>query len=180
MKAQLKEVDPTIFRIQGKKHHAVPIEGYSGYFVTTLGKVISCVGSFRGSENKPRGTSEPNILKQKVNNSGYKRVVLTPPGGRPKQKLVHRLVAETFLERPDFAPNPKEPFLHDLEPRIQVNHIDGNKLNNRISNLEWNSPKENYHHQQLSECFRKTKKKIIHKDASEEPQRHPLLGITNE
>jgi hypothetical protein len=180
MKQQLKKVELIIFRIQGKKHHALPIEDYLGYFATTLGKVISCVGSFRGSENKPRGTSEPNILKQKVNNSGYKRVVLTPPGGRPKQKLVHRLVAETFLERPDFAPNPKEPFLHDLEPRIQVNHIDGNKLNNRISNLEWNSPKENYHHQQLSECFRKTKKKIIHKDASEEPHRHPLLGITNE
>jgi hypothetical protein len=176
MKQNLKQVELIIFRIKGKKHHALPIEDYPGYFATTLGKIISCVSTHRGSKNKPRGTSEPKILKQRVNNAGYNRVAITPPGGKPKQKLVHRLVAETFLEKPDFAPDPNEPFLHDLEPRIQVNHIDGNKRNNKVCNLEWNSPKENVYHQKHIKYFRKSKT-INHKKASKEPHDHHLLGI---
>ncbi len=71
------------------------------------------------------------ILSPFVNNSGYLVIDLKVNGSRSK-KLVHRLVAETFLGNPL---NKKE-----------VNHKDGNKLNNSIENLEWVTSSENKKH----------------------------------
>lgn len=65
---------------------------------------------------------------QTQNPNGYMKVLLSLNGER-KQFLVHQLVARHFL------PNP-----YDHE---QVDHIDGNKTNNDISNLEWVSRSEN-------------------------------------
>lgn len=66
-----------------------------------------------------------------VNKDGYLQVAF----GTAKVKrtfLVHRLVAESFIPNPENKP--------------QVNHIDGNKLNCHISNLEWVTPRENLIH----------------------------------
>ncbi len=62
---------------------------------------------------------------------GYLIVTLCHEGLR-KNKRVHRLIAEAFI------PNPLN--------KAHINHIDGNKLNNTISNLEWNTPSENTNH----------------------------------
>lgn len=70
-------------------------------------------------------------LKPYNNGYGYLLVDLRKEGKR-YMRLVHRLVAETFLPNPNNLP--------------QVNHIDGNKSNNDITNLEWCSCSENQYH----------------------------------
>ena len=62
-----------------------------------------------------------------VNNRGYQTVVI-----RRKTHMIHRLLAQAFIPNPDNKPC--------------VNHIDGNKLNNQVSNLEWCSIQENNLH----------------------------------
>lgn len=66
-----------------------------------------------------------------VKNTGYKMVLLTLPDGK-RSFSIHRLVAEAFL------PN--------TENKPYVNHKDGNKLNNHVSNLEWVTSSENHYH----------------------------------
>ncbi len=93
------------------------IEGYEGrYRVSSYGRVYSCVSE--------------KILKA-VNTRGYLTVCLTINRKQTNYKI-HRLVALAFLENPENKP--------------QVNHIDGIKTNNNISNLEFVTPSENIVH----------------------------------
>lgn len=78
-----------------------------------------------------RNKTTKHVLGFNTNSIGYERVVLTY-GNVPRKYFIHRLVAKYFI------PNP----LHLSE----VNHIDGDKTNNKVSNLEWCSRADNEHH----------------------------------
>lgn len=93
---------------------------YPGYSVTSDGRVIS---------HRRKKVGE---LYQAPHPSGYKTVSFFY---KQKQiiKKVHRLVAETFIPKPG-------------QDYYEVNHIDGDKANNNVSNLEWVSPSENQRH----------------------------------
>lgn len=81
-----------------------------------------------------RNNKTGNILKtRKINKGGYFGTVVTL-GSKKQSKMivVHRAVAEMFIPNPENKP--------------QVNHIDGNKSNNCVDNLEWVTPKENTCH----------------------------------
>lgn len=73
------------------------------------------------------------LLKTTVSKNGYEEIVIQFKNPRRcRTFLVHRLVAETFIPNPENKP--------------QVNHKDGNKLNNNVNNLEWCTQKYNNMH----------------------------------
>ena len=107
----------------------IDIEGYEGlYKISPLGFVWSVK---RRVEHRGRWvTRGGRWLKNTPNNQGYEHVSLYKEGSRTTFK-VHRLVAKYFLKG-------------DLAK--EVNHIDLDKSNNHVSNLELVTAKENTHH----------------------------------
>ncbi len=109
----------------------VKIEGFEKYEVSNLGKV--------------RNIKSGRILKPYLNHNGYLMLCLY---GYDKRKclLLHRIIATAFIDNPGKKP--------------QVNHIDENKLNNDLSNLEWCTVRENLMHgtrtkRTAEKCFKK-------------------------
>lgn len=99
-----------------------PIKGYEGFYeVSTHGRVRSVERIVRGRNNSAR-IIKSKIKAQRINTAGYLSVNLNK-GNVYKTFRVHRLMAEAFIQNPNNLPI--------------INHIDGNKLNNTIANLEW-------------------------------------------
>lgn len=80
----------------------------------------------------PSKTHHGQILSQNVTTNGYWFLTNRLTGKKLKMILVHRIVAMEFVPNPDNLP--------------QVNHKDGNKLNNHYTNLEWVTPSGNTKH----------------------------------
>ena len=91
------------------------------YEVTQDGRVFSIDSNWRGYGRRE--------LSQHPNSHGYPSVRMYVHGAR-KRMLVHALVATKYL-----PPRPTE--------NHQIRHLDGNKLNNNVSNLAWGTAKEN-------------------------------------
>ncbi len=104
------------------------IDGYEGiYQISNLGRLKSLERKI----NYGNRILKEKILKSPVANIGYCMVNLYKDNSR-KLVLIHRLVAVAFI------PNPKN--------KLEVNHIDSNKLNNKAENLEWATKRENLTH----------------------------------
>lgn len=100
-----------------------PCPGYEGFYeVSDLGQVRT-VSHIRNGKHGTTCKVSPRIKMLSMNNDGYLVVSLNANSNKTNVLCVHRIVAAAFVPNPDNLP--------------QVNHIDGNKLNNAASNLEW-------------------------------------------
>lgn len=111
------------------------IKGFEEYYqVSNLGRVRSKDRVLIHNINKKPYTVKGRILKAHYYDKPYNRYykVALSVDGVTYSKSVHRLVAEAFLDNPHNKPI--------------VNHIDGNTLNNEVSNLEYVTAKENTQH----------------------------------
>ena len=107
------------------------IEGYEGlYQVSNRGRVKSLERIVMRKNGRPY--SVPELIKERqIDHKGYDRIGLNK-NGKKKRFFVHRLVLQAF--------NPSS------DETLEVNHIDGNKLNNNVENLEWVTSSENSIH----------------------------------
>ena len=118
------------------------IEGYEGlYQVSNFGMVkslerIDSIGRKKSSR----------ILKLHYNSQRYLNITLFNSEGR-KYFLVHRLVAQAFIPNPGNLP--------------QINHIDEDRVNNRVDNLEWCSSKYNLNYGNRRKKANESSKKPI-------------------
>ena len=105
----------------------MPAPGLEGrYSISNLGRIKSI------SNTAIRSTGviysrKGKVLKPQLCSQGYPAIIV-----QRKRYRIHRLVAQAFLENRDNLPH--------------INHIDGCKTNNIVSNLEWCTPKHNYEH----------------------------------
>lgn len=112
-----------------------PVKNYEGIYE------ISENGDVKRIAKTNNQYGQGHILKHNIIN-GYAHVQLHK-SGTVKSMRVHRLVAMSFLDNPNNKPH--------------VNHLDGYKLNNHVSNLEWCTPSENelHKHRVLHKTHRK-------------------------
>ena len=100
-----------------------PLVYHGEYFGDT--HEISNNGILRNSVSKKE-------LRKNVNKQGYLTTVISRGRKRKIAIKIHRAVAENFLER--------------IDGKEYINHIDGDKRNNNVENLEWCTPSENIKH----------------------------------
>ncbi len=134
------------------------IPGYFGlYIISNMGRIMRVPGwdVVKGSEivkGKIRHYERQRIvklriLKPSIDRDGYHRISLSK-NGKAKIFTVHRLVVMAFIPNPENKP--------------EIDHINGNKQDNRVENLRWVTHKENINNPITLERFRKaikTKKK---------------------
>lgn len=127
----------------------LPIVGYEGlYEVSDLGRVRSL----------PRATTKGRILKQHVSaRNGYCHVSLSKNNDK-KTRRVHILVLQTF------SPVEKR---YGYDKNYTIDHIDGDKTNNRLDNLEWCTQSENVKRAYALGIVGKPEKKVIDLDTGE-------------
>ena len=124
------------------------VVGYDGFYeVSSYGRVRSVdhYGN-TGIRHSEQRMFKGHVLKQNRKRNGYLTVDLSM-NNVVKTISVHKLVATAFLPR--------------MDGQTQVNHINCNKADNRVENLEWCTDKANREHAKLNGRYHNTAKKAV-------------------
>ena len=113
----------------------------NNYQISNFGRLRSVARKINSSV-QPCGfrINNPRIIVPQDNGNGYQQYYVKFNNVRVV-KYAHRLVAKYFISNPD--------------EKTEVNHIDGNKANNHVSNLEWSTLQENREHASRNNLIRK-------------------------
>lgn len=114
----------------------LPVVGYEGlYEISDAGSVraLERKGLYAGRWRPTHMTFPARMMRICETRAGYKYIALKHPNGKSVKYLLHRLVMRAFVGDPP-------------DEKAQVNHIDGNKANNSVANLEYCTAKENLLH----------------------------------
>lgn len=128
------------------------IEGFEKYEVSNLGRVRSL---------DYKHTGEIKVLRPILNRYGYLRINLYK-NSKLCSRSIHRLVAQAFILNP--------------ENKQQVNHIDANKQNNIVSNLEWCTNLENMQHARDMGLLKLTDEQKKKRSEKQKGKNHPFYG----
>ena len=126
-----------------------PIKGYEGrYEVSNYGRIKSYVTNKNGS-----------IIKGTVHKDGYQYLIVSDANHNREGFYVHRIVATHFIDNPNNYQ--------------QVNHIDENKLNNRVDNLEWCTASYNVNYGSRNTC-------VASKNTNHPSRSKPVFSIDSD
>lgn len=129
------------------------------YMVSSYGRFLSLPRNVKRAYDRIE-TSKHKLLKYHLAGRGYAAICLCVDG-RKERRYIHRMVAEAFLKNKDNKP--------------QIDHIDGDKLNNKVSNLRWCTNSEN----QINPIT--SKKKSFSRSGKEYPKLFvPIVAIDEE
>lgn len=106
------------------------IPDFCGYYASKEGKIYSTLAQGCRNRYDLSKRVEPKELKYRLTKKGYCRVCMRRESTNKREDLyVHRIIASIFIPNPLNLP--------------EVNHIDNNRTNNSVDNLEWITKKDN-------------------------------------
>lgn len=127
---------------QVKRAKRVIFSIYENNIITGFTKVKSLENYCIDENGLILNTRTRRVIIHSISKKGYLQVCLT----NKNTYSIHRLVSLTFIENKENKP--------------EVNHKDGNKLNNHVSNLEWNTTQENLEHKRINNLGKTLKAKL--------------------
>ncbi len=125
-----------------------PIPGFEGYYEASNMGNIRSLDRFTKNRWGSCTFHKSQLMKCRIVKNGYAHVKLTKDGNK-FEPLVHRIIADMFIPNPDNLP--------------QINHKNGDKSDNRVSNLEWCTSSQNQLHSRrvLKRHCGKSRKPVI-------------------